>query len=470
MEMLNGSKIMNTEKSESLFSLSGEENEAGTRIVALGVGGMGRNAMENLASSVDDGLELFSVNTDMQALEKCVGSRPVQIGVLRTSGKGAGGNSEVGRLSAEDDIENLRELVAGAELVFIAAGMGGGTGTGAAPVIARVCREMGVLTIGTVTMPMACEGPKRAEKARQGLKEIRRHVDSLVIVENEKLSLLMDRDDVSIIEVFKRADKVLVDAVKSINRMINCHGYINLDLADLKNVLQRPTDHECGDALIGVGEAVGDGRAMTAALAALENPLLANADIKGATNLLVNVAGNENMGLREAQTAVQMIEEKAGEGDREIFMGVVTDNSMGDTMSVTVIATGLGLNAKQEERKIIKQQKFNLALESKYKEEVISLTSIEKDISKECAVGFGHSESEIVQTRDNFGIAPLINRTEWKTPAYLRRDSRYQNHQERTGSARRIAEPNRKIEQFPVINPRLEENETLVHGVMLNLA
>ena len=185
---------MTTERSDYIFSMA--ETESRTRIVAMGIGGMGRNAMENLARCEINELEVYSVNTDMQALDRCQDSLPVQIGEARTGGKGAGGNSEVGKLSAEDDIDKMRGLVEGAELVFIAAGMGGGTGTGAAPVIAKLCRELGVLTIGTVTMPMEIEGCKRMDKATKGLAELRKHVDSLVVIENERLSLVMGDEDI----------------------------------------------------------------------------------------------------------------------------------------------------------------------------------------------------------------------------------------------------------------------------------
>ncbi|MBU0481817.1 MAG: cell division protein FtsZ [Proteobacteria bacterium] len=325
---------------ESLFSVS--ENEARIRIVAMGIGGMGQNAMENLAVESVEGLEIYSVNTDMQALSKCRGSQAVQIGKKRTCGRGAGGDSEIGRLSAEDDVESLKNILSGAELVFIAAGMGGGTGTGAAPVIGRICREMGIMTIAVVTTPMNYEGVRRMEKARSGLAAIRRTVDSLMVIENEKLALVMNNEDISIINAFKKADGVLVDGIKSVSRMINLHGYINLDLADLINVVRRPGTEICGDILIGVGEARGEDRASRAAMNALDNPLLAKSDIDGSVNLLVNVAGSENMGLQEALAAVKIIEEKAGNNDREIFMGVVADNSLGDSLCVTVIANGLG--------------------------------------------------------------------------------------------------------------------------------
>ncbi|MEN8135582.1 MAG: cell division protein FtsZ [Thermodesulfobacteriota bacterium] len=458
---------MTAGKSDYLFSMV--EEEARTRIVALGIGGMGGNAMGNLAKTVIDGLEVYSVNTDMQSLNKCEGSQPVQIGAKRTGGKGAGGNSEVGRLSAEDDIEKLRLLVKGAELVFVAAGMGGGTGTGAAPVVAKLCREMGILTIGIVTTPMVCEGHRRMGKAQQGLVELRSHVDSLMVIENENLSLIMDCDDVSIIEVFGRADEVMVKGITAISGMINTPGYINLDLADIRNVLQRPSAEECADVLIGVGKASGQDRALKAAAIAMENPLLANGDIKGADNLLINVSADENMGLNEAQSVMDIIAEKAGDSDREIIMGIVTDNSLGEKISVTLIATGLGFTrsnspavvkivpAKQTSGTSIGE--INHAMTAPvvpYKGEAACTPQTENICQKQ------YAGAELIE---NFGSSPLIKSTEWQSPACERRECRYSDQavetvarsssaidiREEVSAFKRTRQKNRRIYREPAL-------------------
>ncbi|MCK4838303.1 MAG: cell division protein FtsZ, partial [Desulfobulbaceae bacterium] len=409
---------MTAEKSDYLFSMV--EEEARTRIVAMGIGGMGGNAMGNLAKTEIEGLEIYSVNTDMQSLDKCQGSQPVQIGAKRTAGKGAGGNSEVGRLSAEDDIEKLRMLVKGAELVFIAAGMGGGTGTGAAPVIAKLCREMEILTIGIVTTPMVCEGHRRMGKAQQGLAELRSHVDSLMVIENENLSLIMDCDDVSIIEVFGRADEVMVKGITAISGMINTFGYINLDLADIRNVLKRPSSEECADVLIGVGTASGKDRALKAAAIAMENPLLANDDIKGANNILINVSADENMGLNEAQSVMGVIADKAGDSDREIIMGIVTDNSLGEKISITLIATDMGLNKRNSSSVVNRvpiKQTSELSIGEIRPEIFAQVAPLKEDaVSSPLSEGIcmkAHVGSEIVE---NFGSSPLIKNTQWQTP------------------------------------------------------
>jgi cell division protein FtsZ len=333
-------------------------------------------------------------------------------------------------LSAEDDIEKLRSLVEGAELVFITAGMGGGTGTGAAPVIAELCRSMGILTIGIVTTPMACEGRKRMAKAQEGLAELRTHIDSLVVIENEKLSLVMDHDDVSILEVFRRADEVLLQSVAAIGGMINFHGYINLDLADLRNVLKRPTDENCADALIGVGASSGEGRALKAAASAMANPLLANSDINGALNLLINVAGNENMGLNETRSVVQAIVDQAGDGDREIFVGIVTDNSLGETISVTLIATGMGLNKlslpQTPRLAAIKHDgKSPAAVSAKGADVSAARLAGEKSADYPEINNVYRTNAGCAENNEHFGSSPLVNNRNWQTPAYTRRASRY---------------------------------------------
>jgi len=405
------------------YSFTMDDDTPMTRLVVLGIGGMGNNAMENLARCGVPGLELYSLNTDVQALRRCVGSKPVQLGAKRTGGKGAGGNSDIGRLSAEDDSEKVRKLVKGAEMVFIASGMGGGTGSGAAPVIAGICRELGILTVCVATMPMACEGPRREEKGRIGLAGLRKTVDSLLIIENEKLSAVMDQEDVSIIEVFRKADKVVVDSVGAIAGIIHSHGYINLDLADLKNVLQRGGAGDCVDAYIGLGEATGPDRARKASEIALSNPLLRTIDIKGAANLLVNVAGSEQIGHKEAMSAVENIVARVGCDNREIFMGVVTDNSLGDTICVTVVATGLPCRPTA----VVKMTPVEDAAPktfSKLGRENLLIDDIRINSSAAAVNGLSDSGPDLAGAADYSldisGFSPLIKKDEWQIPAYIR--------------------------------------------------
>lgn len=405
------------------YSFTMVEDGPATRLVVLGVGGMGNNAMENLARSGVPGLELYSVNTDVQALRRCNGSKPVQLGAKRTGGKGAGGNSDIGRLSAEDDTEKIRKIVSGAELVFIASGMGGGTGSGAAPVVAKICRDLGVLCVCVVTMPMECEGSRRGEKGRNGLVELRNTVDSLLIIENEKLSVVMDQEDVSIIEVFRKADKVVVDIVASITRIINSHGYINLDLADLKNVLKRSDNGACVEAYIGLGEATGPDRARIASEIALNNPLLRAINIQGAANLLVNVAGSEEIGHKEAMIAVNNVVERVGNDNREIFIGVVTDNSMGDRLSVTVIATGLpSRNTSVVKIKPVNCNTKNLFTSQNGVEIETKNVPINQIVADELAMVGGDQGVVVLGNYlpDIAGYSPMVRKDEWLIPAYIR--------------------------------------------------
>lgn len=405
------------------YSFTMDDDTPATRLVVLGVGGMGNNAMENLARVAVAGLELYSLNTDVQALRRCNGSKPVQLGAKRTGGKGAGGDSEIGRMSAEDDSEKIRKLVAGAEMVFIASGMGGGTGSGAASVIARICRELGILTVCVATMPMACEGQRRGEKARIGLAELRKTVDSLLIIENEKLSTVMDQEDVSIIDVFRKADKVVVDIVAAIAGIIHSHGYINLDLADLKNVLQRGGGDDCVDAYIGMGAATGPDRAVKASEIALDNPLLRAIDIKGAANLLVNVAGSEQIGHKEAMSAVENVVARVGCDSQEIFMGVVTDNSLGDTICVTVVATGLASRSVLAGKIKAVDEAVNKVFPGPGCGNVVT-GNIQIDSSgaatnlvSECGLQLADS---VNYAPDGSGFSPLIRKDVWQVPAYIR--------------------------------------------------
>lgn len=455
---------MTTENSDYSFTMA--DDGPSVRLVVLGVGGMGNNAMENLARAAVPGLELFSLNTDVQALQRCRGSKPVQLGGKRTCGKGAGGNSDIGRMSAEDDVEKIRKIVAGAELVFIASGMGGGTGSGAAPVIARICRELGLLCVSVVTMPMECEGQRRGEKGRAGLAELKKNVDSLLIIENENLSMVMDQEDVSIIDVFRKADKVVVDVVAAISRIINSHGYINLDLADLKNVLQRGANGACVEAYIGLGEATGPDRALRAAEIALSNPLLRTVSIQGATNLLVNVAGSEQIGHKEAMVAVKSVADRVGGDNQEIFMGVVTDNSMGDRICVTVIATGLPPRSGSVVKiKPVDCHVKKMSSGQKPDEVAAGNLRISRAIPDEIDMTVGGQDVVTLRdfSPDISGFSPLVKKDDWQIPAYIRAKTKSPELLDRLAESRvrnicarsvpTAGQPERTAEKFQLRQP-----------------
>ncbi|MCB2197831.1 cell division protein FtsZ [bacterium] len=323
--------MANDKNSDTLRFGFSEEQRA--RLKVIGVGGAGSNAVDNMITSGLAGVEFIAVNTDMQALDSSKAPRKVQIGRDLTRGLGAGGDPMIGRASAEEDKENLRGLIEGAEMVFIAAGMGGGTGSGAAPIIAELAREKGILTVGIVTKPFLFEGKKRLNRAIEAIAEMKDAVDTLIIIPNNKLLSVIDKN-ASYLQAFRKADDVLFQGTKGISDIINTRGLVNVDFADAKAVMSN-----AGDAIMGIGTGEGDDRAKIAAEEAITSPLLDNLSIEGARGLLINITGNEELGMMEVQEAVELITERAGE-DADVYFGIVNDAEMGDKISVTVIATG----------------------------------------------------------------------------------------------------------------------------------
>jgi cell division protein FtsZ len=313
-------------------------------IKVVGVGGAGGNIINTLAEVGIEGVELIAVNTDAQVLSLNKAPTKVQIGAKLTRGLGAGGNPEIGRKSAEEDIEKLKQCLDGADMVFLTAGMGGGTGTGAIPVIAQVAKEeIGALTVAVVTKPFFFEGKKRMDNAIRGISELRDFVDTLIVISNDKLFEVCGKN-VSVKESFRIIDDILVRAVKSISDLITQPALINIDFADVRTIMQ-----DKGYALIGAGESDEtnkDGRAVKAARMAMENPLL-DGDIKidGATNVLLCISGGESLSLYEAKEAAEAIRERLAE-DANIIFGVSIDEKLGDKVKVIVVATGLNERIK----------------------------------------------------------------------------------------------------------------------------
>ncbi|MDT7907146.1 MAG: cell division protein FtsZ [Candidatus Calescibacterium sp.] len=313
-------------------------------IKVVGVGGAGGNIINTLAEVGIEGVELIAVNTDAQVLSLNKAPTKVQIGAKLTRGLGAGGNPEIGRKSAEEDIEKLKQCLDGADMVFLTAGMGGGTGTGAIPVIAQVAKEeIGALTVAVVTKPFFFEGKKRMDNAIRGISELREFVDTLIVISNDKLFEVCGKN-VSVKESFRIIDDILVRAVKSISDLITQPALINIDFADVRTIMQ-----DKGYALIGAGESDEtnkDGRAVKAARIAIENPLL-DGDIKidGATNVLLCISGGESLSLYEAKEAAEAIRERLAE-DANIIFGVSIDEKLGDKVKVIVVATGLNERIK----------------------------------------------------------------------------------------------------------------------------
>ncbi len=302
------------------------------KIKVIGVGGGGGNALDRMVSSGVKCVEFVSVNTDKQALQRSKATQKIQIGDKITHGKGAGSKPEIGQKAAEENREEIAQAIKGTDMVFITAGMGGGTGTGAAPIVAQIAREMGVLTIGIVTKPFAFEGKRRMEQAESGIANLREHVDSLVIIPNERLKYASEHR-ITLLNAFSVADDVLRQGVQSISDLILLPGLVNLDFADVTSVMK-----DAGYAHMGVGRASGKDKAEVAANMAISSPLLETA-ISGAKGVIINITSSPDIGLDEIEIASTMIAEQA-DPEANIIWGAAFDESMDDEMSVTVIATG----------------------------------------------------------------------------------------------------------------------------------
>jgi|TARA_B110000263_G_scaffold96348_1_gene84166 cell division protein FtsZ len=299
----------------------------------VGVGGAGGNAVNRMITSGMQGVDFIAVNTDAQDLENNTAEHKIQIGKNLTKGLGAGANSNVGKDAVEADSEVIYNLLEGADMAFITGGMGGGTGTGAAPVVAQISRELGILTVGIVTLPFKFEGPKRYNRALEGIAEMKKSCDTLIAIPNQKLLSVIDKST-TLPEAFQMADAILHQAAKGISDLINVHGMINLDFADVETIMKN-----MGEAIMGTGTAQGEERAALAAQQAISSPLLDNASIAGAQGVLVNITGGDNMTLHEIDEATSIILEEAGES-ANIIVGAVIDSNMSDEIQVTVISTG----------------------------------------------------------------------------------------------------------------------------------
>ncbi|MCB9597969.1 MAG: cell division protein FtsZ [Sandaracinaceae bacterium] len=310
-----------------------DDAEMNARIKVVGVGGGGGNALNTMIQSGLEGVEFIAANTDMQALEDNLAPTKIQLGPALTKGLGAGASPDVGRKAALEDVQRIGEALEGADMVFITAGMGGGTGTGGAPIISQIARDLGALTVGVVTRPFLFEGKRRSRNADNGIEELSESVDTIITIPNQKLLNLED-DDMSLLEAFQRADDVLVQAVRGISDLITHSGMINVDFADVKTIMS-----SMGRALMGTGYGKGDRRAIEAATMAINSPLLDEVSVEGATGILINFTAGPDVRLREINEAASLVQQEAHE-DANIIFGLVTDMDMGDVVKVTVIATG----------------------------------------------------------------------------------------------------------------------------------
>lgn len=318
-----------------------ESPNVGATIKVVGVGGGGSNAVQTMMENGLDGVEFVVANTDVQALTANKADGKIRLGSELTKGLGAGANPEIGKRAAIESYNSIVEQIEGSDMVFVTAGMGGGTGTGGAPVVAKIAKELGALTIGVVTKPFMFEGKKRSKHADLGIHELQENVDTLIVIPNQKL-LAVSNENTPLIDTFKKADEVLYQAVKGISDLINIRGLINLDFADIRTVMSAK-----GMAIMGSGIASGQGRAVEAARASINSPLLENVSIEGATGIIINVTGGPGLTLWEVNEASTLITEAAHE-DAEIIFGAVIDDKMGDEVRVTVIATGFDQQAQAQ--------------------------------------------------------------------------------------------------------------------------
>ena len=307
--------------------------EQKAKLKVIGIGGAGGNATNRMIQAGMQGVDFIAINTDAQDLENNAAENKIQIGKNLTKGLGAGAQAEVGREAVQSDQEAIEAILEDADMAFVTAGMGGGTGTGAAPMIAKLSREMGILTVGIVTLPFNFEGPKRMNRALEGIAELRKACDTVIAIPNQKLMSIVETDT-TVVEAFQLADSVLHQAATGISDLINVHGLINLDFADVQTIMKK-----MGEAIMGTGVAQGEERAVLAAQQAISSPLLDDASISGAQGVLVNITGSADLTLLEVDAATNIIFEEAGK-DANIIFGAVIDPSLGDEIRVTVIATG----------------------------------------------------------------------------------------------------------------------------------
>ncbi len=326
------------------FEFVDKKDNYDAKIKVIGIGGGGGNAINNMISAQLKGVDFIAANTDSQDLDRSVCPNRLQLGASLTRGLGAGADPEVGKKAAEESINDIREYVGGADMIFITAGMGGGTGTGAAPVIARECKESGALTVAVVTKPFKFEGEKRMNRALAGIDRLKKDVDTLIIIPNERLKAIGDKSAM-FRDLIAKADEVLLNAVRGISDLIMSNGFINLDFADIKKVMS-----EMGTAIMGTGRAGGPDRASEAAQQAINSPLLEDISVSGAKGLLMNITAPPDITMDEIDVASNYIKGEVAE-DAEIVWGIVFNEDMGDEVQITVIATGID---KDQYKKVVR--------------------------------------------------------------------------------------------------------------------
>ena len=381
------------------------EQKANLKVV--GGGGAGGNAVNRMITSGMQGVDFIAINTDAQDLENNPAEHKIQIGKNLTKGLGAGANSNIGKNAIEADSEVIYNLLEGSDMAFITSGMGGGTGTGAAPVVAQISRELGILTVGIVTLPFKFEGPKRYNRALEGIAEMKKSCDTLIAIPNQKLLSVVDKST-TLPEAFQMADGILHQAAKGISDLINVHGMINLDFADVETIMKN-----MGEAIMGTGIAAGEERAALAAQQAISSPLLDNASLAGAQGVLVNITGGENITLHEIDEATSIILDEAGES-ANIIVGAVIDPKMKDEIQVTVISTGFNtVNMETEINKHIEKSVPTRTLQDLVNEPL--------HMQKEDAPEEANETTQKRMVFDDTQESPGIYEKRLEVPAFLRK-------------------------------------------------
>lgn len=390
-------------------------SEQKAKLKVVGVGGAGGNAVNRMITSGMQGVDFIAVNTDAQDLENSPAENKIQIGKNLTKGLGAGANPTVGKDAVEADSEAIYKLLEGADMAFITGGMGGGTGSGAAPVIAQISRELGILTVGIVTLPFKFEGPKRYSRALEGIAEMKKSCDTLIAIPNQKLMSIVDKST-TLPEAFQMADGILHQAAKGISDLINIHGMINLDFADVETIMKN-----MGEAIMGTGTASGEERAVLAAQQAISSPLLDNASINGAQGVLVNITGGENLTLHEVDAATSIIYEEAGVSANLIF-GAVIDPKMNEDIQVTVISTGFNMSSNEEYKNKLENKTIQEATSNNQAQAIENKPlHIQKNLEKSNLNEKNENERLVFDSLSKENNNGIYN-NDFEIPAFLRRN------------------------------------------------
>ncbi len=417
-----------------------EQSQENAKIKVIGVGGGGGNAINNMINMGLESVEYIALNTDAQALKASHADIKVQVGAALTSGLGAGARPEIGREAVEENRHEIEESIESADMIFVTAGMGGGTGTGGAPVVAGMAKRRGILTVGIVTTPFDCEGKIRKKYALEGINELKKNCDTVIVIPNERLLDIAD-ENTSLMEAFSLANEVLYNATRGISDLILMPGLINLDFADV-----RTTMTDGGAAIMGSSTASGPDRAEIAAREAINSPLLDGVSINGARNVLVNISAGSNLGMRETTTATSIIQQEAGD-DAEIILGTVLDENFGEDIRVTVIATGFDLAEERNRVKIAPNKPAGLPAE-----QAMSAPAQAPAAKKEIPTRFTRTTGDYYKGENNL--------KKLDTPSYLRRDLNVRREEEQHMEEPPQSEQPTNVAPFRQSTERIQKGDT----------